>query len=78
MSRFLIDKIKLNTKLNRINEIEEKKLRHKRIQDQFKKEYLAYQPKKTKKVTVLAKKKEINNHYETLKAIAKVVGVNLK
>ena len=75
MSRFLIDKLKLNTKLNRINQLEEKKLRHKRIQAKFKKDYLAYQPKKTKKAPVLAKKKETNKHYETLKAIAKVVGV---
>tara|TARA_R110000803_G_scaffold208294_1_gene276871 strand:- start:173 stop:442 length:270 start_codon:yes stop_codon:yes gene_type:complete len=84
----LINKFRLNEKFNSITAEQNKADRHKKLQDKFVTEYAEFK-KKLKKVKPKNKldkppKKispisKINiNHYATLKAIAKVVGIDYK
>jgi hypothetical protein len=71
----LIDKISLNKKFTLIKHDEKKAIRHKIIQAKFKRDYDNFQKSKRLK---LKHQEQKNNHYQTLKAIAKIVGITLK
>ncbi len=71
----LIDKISLSKKFTLIKADEKKAIRHKIIQAKFKRDYDNFQKSKRLKHKHQQQK---NNHYQTLKAIAKIVGITLK